>query len=174
MRANWRAFVPSQLYLKGCDLQGTEAELRGTIICSSDKYFRALLTECWWETEAALFTQNVKLSTNLEFISCSNTFPLEALNVDVAKLSQPVTHSAPGGQGRLEWAASTEWDKNQTQGVSEARAWPRDNPASGSWPQGPWPSSHGNTRHRKCSKRDKSWGLWKPKVSGDTTEVPCN
>lgn len=69
-------------------------------------------------------------------LSRSNTFPLEAFNVDVAKLSQPVTHSVPGCQGRLEWAASTKWDKKITQGVSEARARPRENPASCSWPWG--------------------------------------
>lgn len=49
--------------------------------------------------------QDSKLSTNLGFVSCSNAFPLEALHVDVAKLSLPVTNSAPGSQGRLERAA---------------------------------------------------------------------
>lgn len=82
--------IPQRLWL-----QRTEAELRGTVTWSFNKYFRALLTESWWKTEAALFFQNIKLSINLEFTSCSNTFPLEALNVDVAKLSQPVTQSAP-------------------------------------------------------------------------------
>lgn len=56
-----------------------------------------------------------KLSTNLGFVSCFNTLPLEALYVDVAKLSLPFTPLSP-----LE--VTEDWHELQIQSGAKIKA----------------------------------------------------